>query len=525
MTAGSTTMKKASKAGPVRLFTNARFHPFGDRRTIEALACDQFSGTILSAGRSKELLSRYKHLEPEIVDLQGITVLPGFTDCHTHFCGYSLMLSRPNLDGIRSLKGCQKKVFSYLKGKRPGQWIIGTGWNKNIWAEGRLPSKSDLDKVAPFNPVFLWSKDWHTGWVNSAAIKALGLSRSTQANTGGVVELDARGNLTGLLREEAANACYLQIPKPSWPEYRQTLAAGQRSLAGLGFTGFHTMETSEELQALQDLKNEGALKLHAVCYLRHQSLDDLISLGVRSGFGDEKLKFGGLKLFVDGSLGSQTALMLEPYLNSRSQGILAMDQDQLLSLVTAASRHGIACAVHAIGDAANRLALDIFERTRGLNHKLRHRIEHCQLAAPEDLARFGKLGIIASVQPIHYPSDRELIDRHWGARGRYAYPFGSLSRTGARLVFGSDTPIENPNPWQAIQAAVCRKEEVITVKDAIRAYTSNAAYASNDEAVKGTLEPGKLADFICLSEDIFQIKADAIGRLKVKRTFIGGKDI
>ena len=518
-------MKRTPKAGTVRLFTNARIHAVADRNTAEALACDAFTGTILAVGAKKELLAGYRSLKPEIIDLQGMTVLPGFTDCHTHFCGYSLMLTRPNLDGIKSLKGCQEKVFSYLKGKRPGQWIIGTGWNKNIWAEGRLPHKNDLDTIAPSNPVFLWSKDWHTGWVNSAAIKALGLSRSTQANTGGVVELDARGSLTGLLREEAANACYLQIPKPSWPEYRQALTAGQRSLAGLGFTGFHTMETSEEFQALQDLNNENALKLSAVCYLRHQSLGDLISLGVRSGFGDKKLKFGGLKLFVDGSLGSQTALMLDPYQNSRSQGILAMDQDQLLSLVTAASRNGIACAVHAIGDAANRLALDIFERVRDLNPKLRHRIEHCQLVAPDDIARFGKLGLIASVQPVHYPSDRELIARHWGARGRYAYPFGSLSKTGAKLAFGSDTPIESPNPWPAIQAAVCRKEEGITVKDAVRAYTCNAAYASNDEAVKGTLEPGKLADFICLSEDIFQVKADVIGRLKVKRTFIGGKEI
>jgi len=518
-------MKKVIKTGVIRLFTNARIHSLGDNRTVEALACDAFAGTILSAGKSKELLSRYNSLKPEIIDLQGMTVLPGFTDCHTHFCSYSLMLSRPNLDGIRSLKGCLEKVSGYLKAKRPGQWLTGTGWDKNIWAEGRLPHKRDLDKIAPDNPVFLWSKDWHTGWVNSVAIKALGLSRSTQANTGGVVELDARGSLTGLLREEAANACYLQIPKPSWPEYRQALVNGQNKLAGLGFTGFHTMETSDEFHILQDLKNEDALKLSAVCYLRHQSLDDLISLGVRSGFGDEKLKFGGLKLFVDGSLGSQTALMLEPYRNSRSQGILAMDQDQLLSLVTAASRNGIACAVHAIGDAANRLALDIFERTRDLNRKLRHRIEHCQLVAPDDIPRFGKLGIIASVQPIHYPSDRELIEKHWGARGRYAYPFGSLSKSGARLAFGSDTPIETPDPWPAIQAAVCRKEEGITIRDAIRAYTANAAYASNDEEVKGALEPGKTADFICLSDDIFQVKTDAIGRLKVQRTFIGGKEI
>jgi hypothetical protein len=524
MTDGNIIMKKHNRSA-IRLFVNGRIYTMNGGECAEALACDALSGTIISAGRTKRLMAEFKSCRPVIIDLQGLAVLPGFTDCHTHFCGYSLMLSRPNLDGVKSLKSCLEITSRFLKDKRPGQWLIGTGWNKNIWAEDRLPHKNDLDRIAPDNPVFLWSKDWHTGWVNSAAIKVLGISRETQINCGGVVELDRRGQLTGLLREEAANECYLRIPKPSWAEYRRALIKGQRKLAGLGFTGFHTMETDQEFRALQDLNNEGGLGLRTVYYLRHHSLDSLISLGIRSGSGNEKLKLGGLKLFIDGSLGSQTALMLQPYENSRSQGVLVMDQDPLQSLVTAASRNGIACAVHAIGDAANRLALDIFERTRDLDRTLRHRIEHCQLVAPDDIARFGKLGIIASVQPIHYPSDRELISRHWGARGRYAYPFGSLSGAGARLAFGSDTPIESPNPWPAIQAAVCRKEEGITVKEAVRAYTSNAAYSSNDEAIKGTLEPGKAADFICLSDDPVHTKPERLHLIKVVNTYIDAQKI
>jgi hypothetical protein len=515
-------MKKRCKP-VIRLFINGRIHTMEGAECASAMACDVLSGTVISVGETKSLKAEFRSCHPEVIDLQGLTVLPGFTDCHIHFCGYSLMLSRPNLDGIRSLKGCLDTVSRFLENKKPGQWVIGTGWNKNIWAENRLPDKNDLDSISRNNPVFLWSKDWHTGWINSAAIRTLGITKDAQANTGGVVEVDSRGQLTGLLREEAANACYLRIPKPSWPEYRQALIKGQKKLAGFGFTGFHTMETSDEFQVLQDLKNENGLTLSAVCYLRHHSLENMISLGIRSGFGDKKLKFGGLKLFVDGSLGSQTALMLKPFENSLSQGILAMDQDQLYSLVSAASRNGIACAIHAIGDAANWLALDIYERTRDLNRSLRHRIEHCQLVDPQDMGRFKRLGIIASVQPVHFPSDKGLIAKHWGARGRYAYPFGSLKKSGATLIFGSDAPIETPDPWLALQTAVVRNDEAITVKDAIKAYTTNAAFALKDEALKGTLEPGKLADFICLSDDPFNMSPEKINKIKVERTYINAR--
>jgi predicted amidohydrolase YtcJ len=528
-------MKRTPKAGTFRLFTNARIHSLGDKRTEEALACHVFTGAILAVGKSKELLGRYKSLKPEIIDLQGMTVLSGFTDCHTHFCGYSLMLSRPNLDSVRSLKDCLKIVSGYLKGKRPGQWLLGTGWNKNIWAEGRLPRKKDLDAISPSNPVFLWGKDWHTAWINSAAIKELGLDSEIPGLPGGLVERDRDGRPSGIVREEAANQCYLRIPKPSEKEQREALDLGQKVFAQMGLTGFHTMETGAEFSLLQKAHQEGQLHLRAVAYLREDSLTEAVGLGLRSGFGDDFLKFGGLKLFIDGSLGSQTALMLKPYSSGNSFGLQVADYDQLLSLAKTAAQHGIACAIHAIGDAANKMALDIYRQTRNLDRTLRHRIEHCQSVAASDLIRYRELGVIASVQPIHLPSDIDLIKKYWVGREASAYPFGSLAKAGTTIVFGSDAPIETPDPFKAIQAAVTRQrgdnpesfypKERMNIKQAVRAYTSDAAYASGREKVLGTLEPGKLADFICLSDDLFQVRADEIGRLKVKRTFIGGREI
>ncbi|MBU1356826.1 MAG: amidohydrolase [Candidatus Edwardsbacteria bacterium] len=520
----------------ITVIINADIHTMKGRQRAKALACDSKGGMILDVGGNSQVLGKYKAQGPEVIDLKGKVVLPGFTDCHTHFCNYSLLASRPDLDGIRSIKECLQVVARYVSGKPPGQWILGGGWNKNIWTDDRLPSAQDLDTVSINNPVMLWSKDWHTIWLNSSAMVALDIHSQTPDVSGGAIERDAKGRPSGLLREEAANHYYRLAPKASEEEYSKAVILGQKMFAKMGLTGFHTMEGVEEFNVLQFLSRQNKLFLRGTLYHNIKALDGLISAGIKSGFGDKNLKIGGVKLFADGSLGSQTALMLEPYRNSATLGMNTVPPGELLALVSKASKNGLACAIHAIGDAGNRLALDTFQKAKSFGKSLRHRIEHCQLVHPDDIARFNELNIIASVQPIHCPSDLDLIERYWGARGAYAYPFGDLSKSKARMVFGSDCPIEKPNPFWAIQAAVTRQripadrpsfhpEQRVSLWNAIKAYTVDAAYASGDEAWKGTLEPGKAADFICLSEDIFKVKPEEIHKIKVERTFIGGREI
>lgn len=501
-----------------------------------ALACETPTGTIAAVGSDADVLRCVGSRKVKIVDLNGLTVLPGLTDCHTHFVGWCLMRARPHLERARSLGECLSIVSRHLGRLGSGEWLVGTGWDRNIWDAPRTPGRKDLDPVSKRNPTALWSKDWHALWLNTAGLKALGIGRGSPEISGGRIERDAKGHPNGILREEAANHYYLKIPFPPDARFKAAVAAGRDEFWRLGLAGFHSMEGPAEYRILQLLDEEHRLGLRGVLYFRHQHLERLVGLGLRSGFGSRRLRLGGIKLFVDGALGSQTALMLAPYENSKYRGMAVLGGDELLSLVSRASAGGLACAVHAIGDAANRMALDALERARKIDGKLRHRIEHCQLVRPEDVRRFKGLGLVASVQPLHCPADLDIIDRHWGGRGRHAYPFGSLARAGAALAFGSDAPIEEPDPWRAIQAAATRQrippdrppfhpEQSLSVEQAVRAYTIGAAYASGEEDWKGTLEPGKAADFVCLSDDIFNMRPEEIHKVRVVRTVVGGRTV
>jgi len=521
--------------GIITVAVKADIYTMKGRQKAQAMAWENSTGTILAVGNKKEILDKFKTLKPEVIDLKGQVVLPGFTDCHTHFCNWCLLQSQPNLEAESSIDGCLRLVEKHLKKMGPGEWLTGTGWNRNVWTDGRLPNRHDLDKVSQKNPVALWSKDWHALWVNSLALKALGIDKNTLEIAGGKIERDQKGAPNGLLREEAANKAYLRIPPVSDEKYRQALLSGQRKFAQMGLTGFHSMEGPGEYRRLMQLDNYGKMILRGVLFFRKDHLDELTSLKFSSGWGGRYLRLGGLKLFVDGSLGSQTALMLQPYEHSKYKGMSVLNKDELYTLVKKASESGLACAIHAIGDAANKMALDVYEKVCHIDRDLRHRIEHCQLVRPEDVRRFQKLGIIASVQPLHCPSDLDIIEKHWGKRGRNAYPFGSLAKAGVKLAFGSDAPIEVPDPFLAIQSAVTRQrvpadrptfypEQRMSLWDSLKAYTIDAAYASGDEGWKGTLEPGKVADFICLSEDIFKVKPEEIYNIKAVRTFIGGRE-
>lgn len=520
----------------ITLAVNADIYTMRGRQRAQAMAWEKGRGTILEVGGQREITNRFKTVSPEVIDLKGKVVLPGFTDCHTHFCNWCLLQFQPNLEAERSIEGCLRLIKKYLNNTAPGEWLTGTGWNRNVWAEDRLPNRHDLDQVSKKNPVALWSKDWHTLWVNSLALKLLVLDKKTPEIAGGKIERDKEGRPIGLLREEAANRAYQRIPPISDQKYLQALMMGQGKFARMGLTGFHAMEGPAEYRLLGMLAGRGQMFQRGVMFFRQEHLDELVGLKFASGWGGRSLRLGGLKLFVDGSLGSQTALMLKPYEQSRYKGMAALEKCELQALVRKASENGLACAIHAIGDAANSMALDAFQKARDIDRRIRHRIEHCQLVRPTDVGRYRELGIIASVQPTHCPSDLDLIEKHWGPRGRNAYPFGSLARAGVKLAFGSDAPIETPDPFLAIQSAVTRQrapadrppffpEQRISLWDSLKAYTIDAAYASGDEGWKGTLEPGKVADFICLSEDIFRVKPGEIHQVRAEKTFVGGREV
>jgi predicted amidohydrolase YtcJ len=472
------------------------------------------------------------------LELGGRCVLPGFTDSHIHLLAYGLGLSRVALSGVTSLQTVLERVGEAAREAPRGAWVEGWGWDHSLWAERRFPSKSLLDGVAPQVPVALRRKDGHMTWLNSAALAAAGITARTPDPQGGRIGRDAAGEPDGLLFERAQDLVTRAIPAPAPAQAEAALLQAAAELHRLGVTGVHIPEGPLTFHAMQALDAAGRLGLRTTMMLAYDTFEQALAVGLRTGFGSERLKVGPLKLFMDGSLGSETAAMLEPFEGSADNyGLLTLGEAEVRQAVRRAAGAGVACAIHAIGDRANRIVLDAFEETRPLWEPagLRQRIEHVQVLHPHDLPRLAGLGVIASVQPIHATQDMLLVDRLWGSRGRYAYAFRSLLQRGTRLAFGSDAPVETPDPLAGLYAAVARRradgqppggwypEERISIADAVRAYTSGAAYAAGDEHHGGTLAAGKWADFVVLSEDIMQGPPESIVAARVTHTVFDGR--
>ncbi len=477
----------------------------------------------------------------EAIDLGGRTVLPGLTDCHIHFVGYALRLTRIDLSGIASRAEALQLVAERARTARPGEWLLGGGWDRNLWEDTSFPTKEDLDSVAPDNPVALSSKDGHSLWANSLALARAGITAETPDPPGGEIERQpGTGEPTGILKEKASRLVTEVIEKPSLDAIQAALKVAMAHAQRAGLTGIHDCEDELAFAAFQGLLNGGELGLRVLMHIPVKNLDHAIGLGLRTGFGSEQLRVGGVKMFADGALGSRTAAMLAPYQDEPfNLGIVVTPKEEMRELVSKASRAGLSVAIHAIGDRANRDVLDILEESlqSGEGRGLRHRIEHVQLLHPTDIPRLAQLGVVASMQPIHATSDMEMVERHWGEeRARGAYAWRSLLDAGTVLAFGSDCPVETLDPLAGIHAAVTRRRgdgtpgpegwhpgERITVQDAVRAYTVGAAYASGEEQDKGSITPGKLADLVVLSQDIFAIPAVAILGTKVEATVLGGR--
>jgi predicted amidohydrolase YtcJ len=456
---------------------------------------------------------------PDVVDLGGRCVLPGFTDSHVHFPTWALAQRQVRLEGTSSLDEALARVRTGLAGLFPGRWLRGQGWRSADWAE--QPTKEALDAVTGDVPAALVAKDYHSLWLNSAA---LARANGDLHVSGGVVEVDERGEPTGVLREESAWRFKERYVETSDEEYLDAMRAGLQLAASRGVTAVH--DKDGWLPAIprlwQRLREEGQLTLRVWQSLPHDRLDRLADLGLGAGLGDDRLRLGYLKVFMDGTLGSRTALMLD------GSGVEITSRDELAEIVRRAARAGWPVAVHAIGDLANRNALDAFEETRPEWQPLglRQRIEHAQCLAPEDLPRFAELGVAASVQLSHAPSDRELAERFWAERLDGAYAFRSLWDSGALVANGSDAPIEELEPWAGICAGVLRDwrpEQALTVGQAIEATTVTPAWLTGDEHRRGKLLPGYVADLVVLDRDPFAIPLEQLPEVQVVATMVGGR--
>ncbi len=460
--------------------------------------------------------------QAEVVDLKGRAVIPGLVDHHLHFTSYALGLARVQLEGARTVDEAAARVAVRVLSAKPGEWILGLGWNHLEWTRPEFPTKEPLDRVAPQNPVALDRKDEHSIWLNSAALRLAHITRETPDPPGGTIERDAAGEPTGLLREMAMSMVIDAIGSANQVTEAE-LAAAIRNAHQAGLVGIHNVEGAASLRAFQALSARSKLTLRVTHMIPAENLAHAAALGVKTGFGSGRLRLGGVKIFADGSLGSQTAHMLEPFQGQPGNvGVAVTPPDEIERIARAAAQAGIAVVTHAIGDRAIRDVLDVYAKLRREGHETVLRIEHAQHLHPDDLGRFRELNVTASMQPIHATSDCMAADALLGARARYAYAFKSLLRSGATLIFGSDCPVETLDPLAGIHAAVTRQrpdgypsggwypEERLTVAEAVRAYTQ-------------PLSVGSRADCVVLSRDLFEIPPEEIKSAKVDYTIVGGQ--
>lgn len=498
-----------------------------------AIAGDRFAATGSDA-EIRSLIGR----GGRAVDLRGATVVPGFIDAHIHFLSYGLSLREIDLSGTPTLSSALERVKARAAVTPAGQWLMGRGWDQSIWEGGAFPSARQLDAVATDHPVYLARKCGHAAWVNSRGMEQVGITAQTEDPVGGEVVRDGEGRPTGVLLEKAMDLAFPCAAEPTDEEALAAVRQAQKAANRMGIVGVHTKEAAASLRAMQQLRAQGELTLRTVAQIPAAELDSAIRLGLRTGLGDEFLRIGGVKVFSDGALGPRTAWMLAPYAGEPDNvGVTVTGPEEMRDIIERATNAGLAVVTHAIGDKANRMVLDALEESRragrGLN--LRHRIEHAQVLHPDDIARFAAMNVIASVQPIHATQDMRIADRYWGERSRYAYAFRSLWDSGAKLAFGSDAPVETPDVIQGIHAAVTRMradgspggdgwypEERLSVDEAVWAYTVGAAYAGGTEGSQGSITPGKFADLVVLSQDIFEVHPMAILETDVEATVFGG---
>jgi predicted amidohydrolase YtcJ len=505
-------------------------------------------GRVVAAGSDAEV-GAWIGAGTEVVELGGRLVTPGFNDAHLHFGPGGLSLLNVDLLGTTSVAEVERRVAAAAAEARPGEWIQGRGWDHTRYPAGELgpggwPTKEALDRAAPHNPVWLSRVDGHTSWANTAALRIAGIDRSTANPAGGEIVRDAAGEATGIFKESAEMLVGRHVPEPSQQQVQRGIRAALDLAARTGVTSVQTSASAEELMEYRRLRGDGALTVRVYAWhpLEAGVIRTLQGAGITAGTGDAWLRVGMLKGYTDGTLGSRTAYMLEPFSDDPStRGLPQYTPAGLDSLVAAADAAGLQVILHAIGDAANRLALDAFERAARANgvRERRHRIEHAQVVDEDDLARFRDLGVIASMQPTHATSDMRWAETRIGharsAEGAYAWR--ALLDAGATVVFGTDFPVEPMPPVEGIYSAVTRQsreapgeppggwlpEQRLTRAEAIRLYTAAPAYGEWQEGEKGTLLPGMLADLVVWDRDLLAVPEEEILRAEPVLTVVDGR--
>jgi predicted amidohydrolase YtcJ len=492
---------------------------------------------VLATGNLADLLPRFPQAEKE--DLGGRVILPGLTDAHLHLQHYSLGLQKIDCE-TDTKEECLQRVQERVQKAKPGDWILGHGWNQNVW--DNWPTISELDAIAPDNPVYLTAKSLHASWANTRALQMAHITSQTPDPQNGQIQRDAGGNATGILLETAMELVGSILPSPTVGEIANAMEKAQPILWKMGLTGVHDFDRRESFMALQQLHAQGRLKLRVLKNLPVELLDQAFDLGLRGGFGDDLLRIGNLKAFMDGALGPHTAAMFQPYIGEQdNRGILNMDGEELFEYGRKAAHVGLGLTVHAIGDRANHEVLDAYEQLRSYEAEndlphLRHRIEHVQVIHPDDASRLALLDVIASMQPIHATSDMRMADQLWGERARLAYAMKTQLDFGARLALGSDAPVESPNPFWGLHAAVTRRradgspstdgwypEQRLTLSQAWEGYTTGPAYAAHLENRLGRLAPNHLADLIVLDEDPFACDPNDLFGMQPSATMVNGE--
>lgn len=520
------------------VFLNGKIYTLDENNPLaEALAV---KGDKIVFTGSNEKVKEKIGKETLVVDLEGKTVIPGLIDAHVHFFSYGSSLKELNFVGTKSISEILEIVKRNLPNYKKGEWITGHGWDHEDWEKKEFPTYKEISEITPDNPVYFTRVDGHAGWANKKAMEIAGITKETKDPPGGKIIRDERGEPTGVFIDTAQNLIEKHIPPRSHDWKKDAILRAQEECIKLGLTEVHEAGTPEDiLDIYRELLREGKLKIRIYAMLsgeehfkKYMGKPPVIREG-------GKLTVRAVKLFMDGALGSRGAFLFEPYSDDpENYGLLLMDENRLYEITKSALKSGYQVCVHAIGDKANYLALNAFEKaikeTGIKDHRLR--IEHAQVLRPEDMHRFSELGVIPSMQPTHATSDMYWAEKRLGVeRAKGAYAWKSIMKKGAKIAGGSDFPVENPNPLWGFFSAITRydhngwpeggwhPEEKMTREEALRCFTVNAAYSAFEENIKGTLKPGMLADFVVLSKDIMTIPEMDILKTEVLMTVIGGE--